>query len=308
MLLPNVNLNEKTILVTGGCGFIGSSFIKYILKKYPKYKIINLDALTYCSNIENLNEISNNPNYKFIQGNICNKNLVKNILPNVNFIINFAAESCVDRSFKNPTIFTETNVKGVLNLLECIKNSNVEKFIQISTDEVYGSLGDKGLFCEKSPLAPNNPYAKSKAEADLITIDFFKEHNLPVIITRSSNNYGPYQNPEKFIPLIISKLLKEQKIPIYGNGQNIRDWIYVYDNCEAIDTVLHNGKIGEIYNIGANNEKTNIEIATSILKTFKKDKSYIKFDFALQLSSFRIFVVERAYLLSWFGLSETNLI
>ena len=263
------------ILVTGGAGFIGSCFIRHILNKYSNYKIINLDALTYCGNLDNLKDIENNPNYEFVLGNICDEIVVNNLISKVNVVVNFAAESHVDNSIKAPKIFFETNVLGTLNLLEVSKKFDIKRFIQISTDEVYGSIYD-GYFDEKSQLAPNNPYAASKASADLLVRSYIKTYKLPAIITRSTNNYGPYQYPEKLIPFFISKLLKNEKVPIYGNGMQIRDWLYVYDHCEAIDLVIHKGKIGETYNIAGHNEKTNLEITKLILDAMNKDESFIE--------------------------------
>ena len=265
------------ILVTGGAGFIGSCFIRNELKKHPDYKIINLDALTYCGNIENLKDIENNPNYKFIHGNICDKSLVREIIKEVDCVINFAAESHVDNSIKTPEIFVETNVGGTLNLLQACKELGIERFLQVSTDEVYGTLGKDGYFYETTPLAPNSPYSASKASADLLARAYHETFKLPVLNTRCSNNYGPYQYPEKLIPYFISKLLKNEKVPVYGDGLNVRDWLYVYDHCEAIDTVLHKGKIGEIYNIGGHNEKTNLEITKIILNAMGKDESSIEY-------------------------------
>ena len=263
------------LLVTGGAGFIGSCFIRHMLNKYPDYKIINLDLLTYCGNLENLSDIENNQNYVFVKGNICDKALVRNLISEVDCIVNFAAESHVDNSIKTPEIFIETNVKGTLNLLQAANEIGIKRFVQISTDEVYGSLKE-GYFYETTPLAPNSPYSASKASADMIAMAYYKTFNLPVLITRCSNNYGEYQYPEKLIPFFISQLLKNQKVPVYGDGSNVRDWLYVYDHCEAIDTVLHMGRIGEVYNIGGHNEKTNIEITRLILKTMGKDESYIQ--------------------------------
>ena len=265
------------ILVTGGAGFIGSCFIRNELKKHPDYKIINLDALTYCGNIENLKDIENNPNYKFIHGNICDKSLVREIIKEVDCVINFAAESHVDNSIKTPEIFVETNVGGTLNLLQACKELGIERFLQVSTDEVYGTLGKDGYFYETTPLAPNSPYSASKASADLLARAYHETFKLPVLNTRCSNNYGPYQYPEKLIPYFISKLLKNEKVPVYGDGLNVRDWLYVYDHCEAIDTVLHKGKIGEIYNIGGHNEKTNLEITHLILEAMGKDETSIEY-------------------------------
>ena len=265
------------LLVTGGAGFIGSCFIRHELNKHPDYKIINLDALTYCGNIENLKDIETNPNYTFIHGNICDKNLVRSIAEEVDCIVNFAAESHVDNSIKTPEIFIETNIQGTLNLLQAGKECGIERFLQVSTDEVYGTLGSEGYFYETTPLAPNSPYSASKAGADMLVRAYKETFGLPVLNTRCSNNYGPYQYPEKLIPFFISKLLKGEKVPVYGDGLNIRDWLYVYDHCEAIDIVLHNGKIGEVYNIGGHNEKTNLEITRLILEVMGKDENYIEY-------------------------------
>ncbi len=265
------------LLVTGGAGFIGSCFIRYMLNKYPDYKILNLDALTYAGNLENLDDVKDNPNYDFVKGNICNTELVSMIMDNVDVVVNFAAESHVDRSIRGPEIFVETNIKGTLNLLQCAKQSNVQRYIQISTDEVYGSLGKTGYFTEDTPLSPNSPYSASKAGADLLVRSYYETYGMPVIITRCSNNYGPYQYPEKLIPLFIAQLLKGEKVPVYGDGLNVRDWLYVYDHCSAIDTVLHNGKVGEVYNIGGNNEKSNLEITRLILKALDKSEDYIQY-------------------------------
>lgn len=264
------------ILVTGGAGFIGSCFIRHMLNTYPDYKIVNLDALTYAGNLENLYDVKDNPNYEFINGDICDKKLVPQLVSGVDAVINFAAESHVDRSITGPEIFIETNIKGTVNLLQAAKAFNIERFIQISTDEVYGSLGKTGYFTEKTPLSPNSPYSASKASADMIVHAYYETYGLPTLITRCSNNYGPYQYPEKLIPFFISKLLKNEKVPVYGDGLNVRDWIYVYDHCSAIDTVLHKGKPGEIYNVGGHNEKTNIEITHLILEAMNKDESYIE--------------------------------
>ena len=265
------------LLVTGGAGFIGSCFIRHELNKHPDYKIINLDALTYCGNIENLKDIETNPNYTFIHGNICDKNLVRSIAEEVDCIVNFAAESHVDNSIKTPEIFIETNIQGTLNLLQAGKECGIERFLQVSTDEVYGTLGSEGYFYETTALAPNSPYSASKAGADMLVRAYKETFGLPVLNTRCSNNYGPYQYPEKLIPFFISKLLKGEKVPVYGDGLNIRDWLYVYDHCEAIDIVLHNGKIGEVYNIGGHNEKTNLEITRLILEAMGKDENYIEY-------------------------------
>ena len=265
------------LLVTGGAGFIGSCFVRHILNKYDDYKVINLDALTYAGNIDNLNDVKNNPNYKFVHGNICDKKLVAELVSQVDAVINFAAESHVDRSITGPEIFIETNVKGTLNLLQASKEAKIERFLQVSTDEVYGTLGKDGYFYETTPLAPNSPYSASKASADLLVRAYYETYKMPVLNTRCSNNYGPYQYPEKLIPFFISKLLKNEKVPVYGDGLNVRDWLYVYDHCSAIDTVLHKGKIGEVYNIGGHNEKTNLEITKIILNAMGKDENSIEY-------------------------------
>lgn len=266
-----------TVLVTGGAGFIGSCFVRHILKKHPDYKVINIDALTYCGNLENLKDVENNPNYKFVHGNICDRNLIRDLISECDLVVNFAAESHVDNSIKHPEIFVETNVQGTLNLLQACKELGVERYLQVSTDEVYGTLGKTGYFYETTPLAPNSPYSASKAGADLLVRAYFETYKLPVLNTRCSNNYGPYQYPEKLIPFFISQLLKGEKVPVYGDGLNVRDWLYVYDHCEAIDEVLHKGKIGEVYNIGGHNEKTNMEITHLILDAMGKDESSIKY-------------------------------
>ena len=267
----------KKILVTGGAGFIGNCFVRHILNKYKDYKVINLDALTYAGNIENLDDVKDNPNYTFVHGNICDKNLVSDLMDEVDTIVNFAAESHVDRSITGPEIFIDTNVKGTLNLLQNAKNKGIDRFLQVSTDEVYGSLGQTGYFYETTPLAPNSPYSASKASADMLVRAYHETYGMPTLNTRCSNNYGPYQYPEKLIPYFISLLLKDEKVPVYGDGLNVRDWLYVYDHCEAIDVVLHKGKIGEVYNIGGHNEKTNMEITKLILSAMGKDETSIKY-------------------------------
>jgi len=265
------------ILVTGGAGFIGSNFIHYMLNKHD-HEIINLDALTYCGNLENLKKAEKNPNYRFIHGNINDKELVIEIVQDgVDSIINFAAESHVDRSIHSPDIFVKTNVLGTQTLLEVANDQDIDKYIQISTDEVYGSLPDEGYFTEKTPLQPNSPYSASKAGADLLVRAYNETYGLKTNITRCSNNYGPYQYPEKLIPLMINNAVASAPLPLYGDGLNVRDWIHVLDHCTAIDLVLNKGKPGEIYNIGGNNEKTNIEIVELILKTLNKPKSLITF-------------------------------
>lgn len=265
------------LLVTGGAGFIGSCFVRYMLKNHPDYKIINLDALTYAGNLDNLKDVESNANYSFVHGNICDKQLVDSLMSQVDACVNFAAESHVDRSITGPEIFIQTNVGGTLNLLEMAKKHKISRYLQVSTDEVYGTLGKTGYFTETTPLAPNSPYSASKASADMLVRAYYETYKMPVLTTRCSNNYGPYQFPEKLIPLFISNLLKGEKVPVYGDGMNIRDWLYVYDHCSAIDTVLHKGRIGEVYNIGGNNEKANIEITKLLIKELGKDESSIKY-------------------------------
>lgn len=266
------------ILVTGGAGFIGSNFIIYMLDKYPSYKITNLDLLTYAGNLENLQKVEQNPNYSFVKGDIADRHLVNKILEQgIDTIINFAAESHVDRSISDPDIFVKTNVVGTQVLLEAAKQHQIQKYVQVSTDEVYGSLGETGLFTEHTPLAPNSPYSASKAGADMLVRAYHETFGLNVNITRCSNNYGPYQFPEKLIPLMISYALNNKSLPIYGDGLNIRDWLYVEDHCSAIDLVLHKGVDGEVYNIGGNNERTNIDIVKTILHELGKPESLITF-------------------------------
>lgn len=265
------------ILVTGGAGFIGSCFIRHILSKHDDYEVINLDKLTYAGNIENLDDIKNDKRYTFIKGDICDKEIVNEITKNVDCVVNFAAESHVDRSIEGPEVFIETNVKGTLNLLQFSLKNKVQRYLQVSTDEVYGSLGKEGYFYETTPLSPNSPYSASKAGADMLVRAYFETYKMPNLITRCSNNYGPYQYPEKLIPFFITKLLKGEKVPVYGDGLNVRDWLYVYDHCEAIDVVLNKGKAGEVYNIGGHNEKTNLEITKLILNAMGKDESSIEY-------------------------------
>ncbi len=266
-----------TILVTGGAGFIGNCFIRHMLQKYSNYKIINLDALTYAGNLENLYDVKDNPNYEFVNGDICDKDLVTQIVSGVDMIVNFAAETHVDRSITGPEIFIETNIKGTMTLLQAAKEFNIERYLQVSTDEVYGTLGDTGYFTETTPIAPNSPYSASKAGADMLVRAYYETYKVPTLITRCSNNYGPYQYPEKLIPFFISRLLRGEKVPVYGDGLNVRDWLYVYDHCAAIDAVLHKGRVGEVYNIGGHNEKTNLEITHLILDAMNKDESSIEY-------------------------------
>ena len=266
-----------TILVTGGAGFIGNCFIRHMLQKYSNYKIINLDALTYAGNLENHYDVKDNPNYEFVNGDICDKDLVTQIVSGVDMIVNFAAETHVDRSITGPEIFIETNIKGTMTLLQAAKEFNIERYLQVSTDEVYGTLGDTGYFTETTSIAPNSPYSASKAGADMLVRAYYETYKVPTLITRCSNNYGPYQYPEKLIPFFISRLLRGEKVPVYGDGLNVRDWLYVYDHCAAIDAVLHKGRVGEVYNIGGHNEKTNLEITHLILDAMNKDESSIEY-------------------------------
>ncbi|MBE3114215.1 MAG: dTDP-glucose 4,6-dehydratase [Actinobacteria bacterium] len=265
------------MLITGGAGFIGSNFIHYIARKYPEYKIINLDKLTYAGNLENLRDIENNPNYKFIKGDIADRKIIDEIFKsrNIDAIINFAAESHVDRSIEDPGVFIQTDIYGTYVLLEAVKKYNSSIFLQISTDEVYGSITD-GSFREDDPLKPNSPYSASKAGAEMIVRSFYKTYKTPVIITRTSNNFGPYQYPEKLIPLFVTNLIDDIKVPLYGDGMNVRDWIYVEDNCAALDLILHKGEVGEVYNIGAGNEKPNIWITKKIIEILGKSEDMIE--------------------------------
>ncbi|MFB4331509.1 dTDP-glucose 4,6-dehydratase [Paenibacillus sp. CR_12] len=266
------------LLVTGGAGFIGSNFILYMIQQHPNYQIINMDALTYAGNLENLKSVQDHPNYFFVQADIADKPAVDAIFQQgIDVVVNFAAESHVDRSILEPEIFVNTNVMGTQVLLDAAKKYGVTKFVQVSTDEVYGSLGETGLFSETTPLAPNSPYSASKAGGDLLVRAYHETFGLPVNITRCSNNYGPYQFPEKLIPLIISRALNDESLPVYGDGLNIRDWLYVEDHCSAIDLVIHQGKLGEVYNIGGNNERTNVHIVKTILNELGKPESLITY-------------------------------
>ena len=283
----------KTILVTGGAGFIGSNFVKLMLKKHPEYKIINIDALTYAGNLENLKDIDDNSNYDFIKVDIRDREKIEEIFKNntITSVVNFAAESHVDRSIEEPEVFLTTNIIGTQVLLDtakkywkvnpkdkyCKEYKPGVKFLQVSTDEVYGALGETGMFVETMPLMPNSPYSASKASADMIVRAYNETFGMPVNITRCSNNYGPYQFPEKLIPLMINNCLNEKDLPVYGDGMQVRDWLHVSDHCSAIDVVLHNGRDGEVYNIGGNNEKANIEIVKLIIGTLGKSDDLIKY-------------------------------
>lgn len=281
----------ENILVTGGAGFIGSNFVKHMLSTYD-YHIINLDILTYAGNLENLSDVEGHPNYRFFRGDISDRIQLDNLFTEykIDTVVNFAAESHVDRSIENPEIFLTTNVLGTQALLDAAKKhwklkpedkycrefKEGVKFLQVSTDEVYGTLGKEGMFTETTPLAPNSPYSASKASADLIVRAYYETYGLPINITRCSNNYGPYQFPEKLIPLIINNCLNNCELPIYGDGMQIRDWLHVKDHCTGIDTVLHKGTLGEVYNIGGNNEKANIEIVKLIISNLGKAETLIK--------------------------------
>lgn len=281
------------ILITGGAGFIGSNFVRMMVNKYPQYNIVNLDALTYAGNLKNLSDMAKAPNYHFVKTDIRNRKAVDQVFNTycIDMVVNFAAESHVDRSIDEPEVFLTTNVLGTQVLLDtarkywklnpkdkyCKKYKPEVKFLQISTDEVYGTLGETGLFVETMPLMPNSPYAASKASADMIVRAYHKTYGLPVNITRCSNNYGPYQHSEKLIPLMINHCLEGKDLPVYGDGMQVRDWLYVEDHCQAIDAVLHKGRYGEIYNIGGNNEKTNIEIVRLILNILGKSEKLIRY-------------------------------
>lgn len=266
------------LLVTGGAGFIGSNFIHYILEKYPNDQLINFDKLTYAGNLENLAAVQKNPHYSFIKGDITNKELLDYVVTThqVDVIVNFAAESHVDRSISNSEEFVKTNILGTQTILEVARQQNI-RFIQISTDEVYGSLGLTGYFSEDTPLSPNSPYSASKASADYLVRAYHETFGLNVNITRCSNNYGPYQYPEKLIPLMVIKALNGEALPVYGDGKNIRDWLHVKDHCSAIDLVIHKGVPGEVYNIGGHNERTNLEIVEQIVETLGVSKNLITF-------------------------------
>ncbi|MGL5152650.1 MAG: dTDP-glucose 4,6-dehydratase [Clostridium sp.] len=265
----------KTYLVTGGAGFIGSNFILYMLKKYNDINIVNYDKLTYAGNLENLKAVEEDNRYTFIQGDICDREVVLNIFEEytIDYVVHFAAESHVDRSIKEPEVFAKTNVIGTVNLLNCAKNAwetengwkEGVKFLHVSTDEVYGSLGETGFFMETTPLDPRSPYSSSKAGSDLMVKAYADTYKMPVNITRCSNNYGPFQFPEKLIPLLINNCLQLKDLPIYGDGLNIRDWLFVEDHAKAIDMVINNGRLGEVYNVGGHNERTNIQIVDTVI-------------------------------------------
>ncbi len=271
----------QTYLVTGGAGFIGSNFVLYMLEKYPEIKIINVDKLTYAGNLENLKSIEGDERHVFVQADICDRDAISALFEkyDVDYVINFAAESHVDRSITNPEIFVKTNVEGTVNMLQCAKNAwykdgkwlDGKKYLQVSTDEVYGSLGDDGFFMETTPICPHSPYSASKASADMFVQAFGDTYGMPVNITRCSNNYGPYQFPEKLIPLMINNAKTKKGLPVYGDGMNIRDWLYVEDHCKAIDMVASKGVVGEVYNVGGHNERPNIFIVKKIIEILHND-------------------------------------
>lgn len=265
------------LLVTGGAGFIGSNFVHYALTEHPDWEITNLDKLTYAGNLENLKDIQDQPGYHFVKGDIADRKFVDKLLgQGFDVIVNFAAESHVDRSILDASPFIETNIKGTQILLEGARQYKLGRFIQVSTDEVYGSI-DSGRFTEESTLSPNSPYSASKTAADLLCRAYFKTHRLPAIITRCTNNLGPYQFPEKLIPLVITNALEDKPVPVYGDGLNIRDWIFVVDHCRALDVVIQKGQPGEIYNIGSGNEKTNLELIRKLLELLDKPQGLIQF-------------------------------
>ena len=270
------------IIVTGGAGFIGSNFVIHMVKKYPEHEIVNLDLLTYAGNLENLTEVEKAPNYKFIRGDIADRKFVFDLFEQEkpDIIVNFAAESHVDRSITDPESFARTNVMGTTTLLDACKEYGIKRFHQVSTDEVYGDLPlDRPdlFFTEETPLHTSSPYSSSKASADLFVMAYHRTFGIPVTISRCSNNYGPYQFPEKLIPLIISRALADEELPVYGTGENVRDWLHVSDHCVAIDLILEKGRVGEVYNIGGHNERTNLEVVKTILKALDKPESLIRF-------------------------------
>ena len=271
------DMNDKIVLVTGGCGFIGANFVRYLLNTYPSCRVINLDVLSYAGNPDNLRDVEDDPRYRFVRGDITAAADVGAVMAGVDAVVHLAAESHVDRSIAGPEIFTRTNVLGTQILLDQARAHAVPRFIHVSTDEVYGSLGPEGYFAEDTPLAPNSPYSASKAGSDLVARAYFKTFGMPVVITRCSNNYGPYQFPEKLIPLMISQALADRPLPVYGDGLNVRDWLYVEDHCAAIDWVLQSGRPGEVYNIGGHNEWRNIDIVRLILKILGKPEDLIEF-------------------------------
>ena len=270
------------ILVTGGAGFIGGNFVHHMVKKYPEHTVINLDLLTYAGNLETLKPVEDKPNYKFVRGDIADRSFIMDLFDKErpDIVVNFAAESHVDRSITDPGIFVQTNVMGTQVLLDASKEYGVKRYHQVSTDEVYGDLPlDRPdlFFREDTPLHTSSPYSSSKASADLFVLAYYRTYGLPVTISRCSNNYGPYHFPEKLIPLIISRALADEKLPVYGKGENVRDWLHVSDHCDAIDLIIHNGRVGEVYNVGGHNENTNLEVVKTILKALGKPERLIEF-------------------------------
>ena len=266
------------ILVTGGAGFIGGNFVHHMVNKYPDYEIVNLDLLTYAGNLETLKPVEDKPNYKFVKGDIADREFIMDLFEKEKFdiVVNFAAESHVDRSIENPEVFLDTNIKGTAVLMDACRKYGITRYHQVSTDEVYGDLPlDRPdlFFTEETPLHTSSPYSSSKASADLLVLAYYRTYGLPVTISRCSNNYGPYHFPEKLIPLMIANALADKPLPVYGEGLNVRDWLYVEDHCKAIDLIIHNGRVGEVYNVGGHNEKTNIEIVKIICKELGKPES-----------------------------------
>ena len=275
-------MTKKTIVVTGGAGFIGSNFVYYMLNKYPDYRIVCVDCLTYAGNLSTLKTALENPNFRFSKTNICDYDAIKNLFEEEkpDIVVNFAAESHVDRSIKNPDIFVKTNISGTQTLMDVCRELNVPRFHQVSTDEVYGDLPlDRPdlFFTEKTPVHASSPYSASKAGADLLVLAYYRTFNFPATISRCSNNYGPYHFPEKLIPLMIINALNDKPLPVYGDGKNVRDWLYVDDHCKAIDLIIHSNKLGEVYNVGGHNEMANIDIVKLILEKLKKPESLITF-------------------------------
>ncbi|MCK4727447.1 MAG: dTDP-glucose 4,6-dehydratase, partial [Desulfobacterales bacterium] len=278
---------KKTLLITGGCGFIGSNFIRHMRRAHPELELINLDNLSYSGNPDNLRALEDDPYYRFVHGDIADEEMVRSLLQedHVRALVHFAAESHVDRSISGAKVFVQTNIMGTHVLLERARQYWIDtlsrepsfRFVHISTDEIYGSLGKDGSFFEESPFRPNSPYASTKAAADLLVRAYFETYGLPTLIVRPSNNYGPYQFPEKFIPLMITNLMEDKPVPVYGKGLNVRDWIFVMDTCRAVDLVMHQGKPGEAYNVGGETEKRNIDVARGILALLGKEESYLTF-------------------------------
>ena len=271
-----------TIIVTGGAGFIGSNFIFHMLNKYPDYRIICLDCLTYAGNLSTLEPVMDNPNFRFVKESITDRDAVYKLFEeeHPDMVVNFAAESHVDRSIENPEVFLDTNIKGTAVLMDACRKYGIKRYHQVSTDEVYGDLPlDRPdlFFTEETPLHTSSPYSSSKASADLFVLAYHRTFGLPVTISRCSNNYGPYHFPEKLIPLIISRALNDEELPVYGTGENVRDWLHVYDHCVAIDLIIRKGRVGEVYNVGGHNERTNLEVVKTILKALGKPESLIKF-------------------------------